>query len=710
MPDGTDTQTLTQDQLAGAIRKKFPGSYDKVPDDKLVQGWLKKYPQYGKRLGQTPQSAGPSASGAPPVGTGPSGSKLKDFDLGLQEGTSNAFGISLPDPNHPEKLKVSQVASQMIPQIKDQFVKSLKSWGPLAPADMLASFIENSASTVEKGTKEIWNAPDSRTRGHGVGLVLGSLGQLFAGGEAPTESELGKVGGAAKAADTLAKIHELSPKEAQAAIDAANKIPNRVIHPVAYGRAHMFRRGAEMAQQFEDARQTVKKEVDKHAGGVSQWIDKNAPLSIDAKNIKQTLQDAWKQAVMTKEKPTPTMSEIAKNPNNYWGWEQTKQLRTKLGEEFKDSSSPVQAVIGKLRSSMEQSLKDSAEKYGLEDSFNKYNDLQKKLDVYNDYVGDLTKAAREGGNEVAKIVTKNPMLYQTVVNNLHKYGLNAKDAVDFARHAKWLSEREGGFRGLWRAVYSSKSGMATAAAMYLATRKYMPSMMKGAAVGAAAKYFTDFYRAMQLDPEILKHEMKKYDLEGPSDFKPGKMPTGSTPPPGGNAAPVQNPKVPSSQAASAETTELPGISKEEKPVAKEKTPATTELPGVPKEPTVTKVAEGTHGTGRLADQSKARERVAKHEQTPGTARSQHYGERRTQIAEEKDKINKIATHGFDPSSMSRIDKEDALKLLGTEAQGDLKTLQKMLKNGRISEESYDDGLNSYIRLHAEKKLREESEQ
>lgn len=42
--------TYTVPQFAQSIRKKYPGAYDKVSDDQLVQAWVKKYPVYHAQI------------------------------------------------------------------------------------------------------------------------------------------------------------------------------------------------------------------------------------------------------------------------------------------------------------------------------------------------------------------------------------------------------------------------------------------------------------------------------------------------------------------------------------------------------------------------------------------------------------------------------------------------------------------------------------
>src|SRR5690349_19169451 len=47
---------MTPSQLAAAVRRKHPGAYDSIPDDKLAAAWVKKYPVYGEQLDK-PQAA-----------------------------------------------------------------------------------------------------------------------------------------------------------------------------------------------------------------------------------------------------------------------------------------------------------------------------------------------------------------------------------------------------------------------------------------------------------------------------------------------------------------------------------------------------------------------------------------------------------------------------------------------------------------------------
>ena len=128
------------------------------------------------------------------------------FNRSLEEGVLSAFGLKPPDPNDPHSITLSDVVDQSIHNITDAAKHSFAAWGGNTPADayggagilakgvaaamtvpdMMATGIEGMATTLEDGGKELIEGitqKDPQKTGHGVGKLMGTLGQIFSGQE-----------------------------------------------------------------------------------------------------------------------------------------------------------------------------------------------------------------------------------------------------------------------------------------------------------------------------------------------------------------------------------------------------------------------------------------------------------------------------------------------------------------------------------------------
>ena len=395
-----------------------------------------------------------------------------------------------------------------------------------------------------------------------------------------------------------------------------------------------------------------------------------------------------------------------------------------------------------------------AKKYGLEDAFGKYNKLQKNLETYKPYLDDIHNQMQAGGLKVAQKIIDNSALFKEMSVQLSKYGLDYKEMSKFLEDAKWFRTKEDRFKSIWRIAHGSPGGLAGFIGSYALTKKYLPSLLVGAATGFTSEYLANLYRAMKLDKNVLEEEFKNRVLEGKSPFKEGKMPTGEEPPaePAPPSAPAAPPQLPSGgPPVSAQPIDLPGVAKEappkpsrvktpkteptrvargyegpvtsarhaeaeasseklgkefkeasfqheitrleravrESPNEEEKKIAQTQLDDTKKqlgelrgEPQVTKAAPGEHGKGRIAEQSKARERI---ERTRGTAM-------RSRKAEINEAAERVVAKGPDLSQVGIPELEEFVEKANPTAYSGL---QKLLKVGRINHETYIESLKHF---------------
>ena len=106
----------------------------------------------------------------------------RNFGLGIEK----SFGLTPKDPNDPNSLSYSDAFNQLVSGLKKAGITSLKHYGPLAPADLIAKAIEGTATNVEEGAKTAYkgykvNSPDDIYRG--LGELFGGVGQTLGGAE-----------------------------------------------------------------------------------------------------------------------------------------------------------------------------------------------------------------------------------------------------------------------------------------------------------------------------------------------------------------------------------------------------------------------------------------------------------------------------------------------------------------------------------------------
>jgi hypothetical protein len=154
-----------------------------------------------------PQGFVPDTAPTIPAGFVPdtqASARPHDFHLGLEQGLLKSLGMKSPDPDDPHSIGVGDITSQFLHNTAEG-IKNV-----VADPFNLAKGIGDLASTLEEGFKEYKSAPkgDWEKAGHGLGTMLGAMGQIFGGAEAGKLP--GKVAGIAETAT------EFSPRNIRA--------------------------------------------------------------------------------------------------------------------------------------------------------------------------------------------------------------------------------------------------------------------------------------------------------------------------------------------------------------------------------------------------------------------------------------------------------------------------------------------------------------
>jgi hypothetical protein len=226
---------------AEATHNASPPSLAKLPDDLTITPPQPPPPVSDNILDHIPGVA----SGHPDsIDRAIAGTPLEAINNRIEQGVAKAFGLHAPDTAHPETMKLSEMAAQTFENIKNAAIKSYERWGgsieeptgtPVQQAvgqaksvgalamtvpDMLASGIEGLATQLEHGGKQFVAAAKAGDHGgmqEAFGTLLGSLGQLAAGAEAPEAAE--------NAGDLAVKGTEYSPRNIRGSETDMSQVP-----------------------------------------------------------------------------------------------------------------------------------------------------------------------------------------------------------------------------------------------------------------------------------------------------------------------------------------------------------------------------------------------------------------------------------------------------------------------------------------------------
>jgi len=209
---------------------------------------------------------------------------------------------------------------------------------------------------------------------------------------------------------------------------------------------------------------------------------------------------------------------------------------------------------------------------------------------------------------------------------------------------------------------------------------YMLALGAGATIGLGTASLVNLFRVLKLSPDVIESMMNERALPSRMKFEPGTFPeteaSGGTEPPQLPEPGKTGPSEPITGEPESERIRRLGPGSKESPKVTpeeiEAHKARTEKSDVEKvaetQARATKVEEGKHGTGKLAEQSKARERITKNR---GLAKRT----REAQTAEATARAQ--ATH-MDVSALQIPEMEEYLRAKNPTA---LSGLTKMRKRG-----------------------------
>lgn len=151
-PTPASQPQYTVQQMAGAVRQKYPGAYDKVEDQKLVNAWIQKYPVYRDQVKQT--SLIGDIGAAAQAGIGKIGEGMHEADPtgkggvgGLVTGVGKVLGGA-----------AEVVGSPIAPAMGATVGKAVNAYSDFATSDK-NPFLPNGA----KGVEDFANSPAGRT-------------------------------------------------------------------------------------------------------------------------------------------------------------------------------------------------------------------------------------------------------------------------------------------------------------------------------------------------------------------------------------------------------------------------------------------------------------------------------------------------------------------------------------------------------------------
>jgi hypothetical protein len=614
-------------------------------------------------------------------------------------------------------------------EMGEEIFGGLKNFGLSVLKDPLnaAQIIEGPARGIESGASKMIHGQPAE----GAGEFFGSIGGILGGAEGVKKlhTHANIVDGTIKAASDIAKA---TGKDVGEAASTAHKLstegtPSRLLKRRAFEDQYVHAKGLDVAKKVTKAVQAVSEEVKLHASGIAEQIDTKIPTGVvDAGAEAATIMKEFQDVVKTPEKAHPVLVQMVKDAQatapKLWSWEKARQFRSSVGRAMSGDKvvGPQKVVLTKVYIDLTKKLGGAAKQYGLEKSWNQYNELASKMDKeFSDITDDVGSA--KSGQEVAAKLGKDTALTLEMSKNLSKYGLKASEISDFIKTSKRIQNAKNFMnRSIFRLVYGSAPGLATAMSLRMSGAPYIAALGGGALVGLTSTYLVSLARIMKLSPEVIEHMMKERELPGKMKFEPGTFPSEEAPPqlPEPSAKGPSEPITgepeserlvrlgPDSREATPPTveeiaahkarTEKSGLEKVEE--AKKRLAARSQGKDVTVSPESSKpqtsvpksgvYPEGQHGTGKLAEQSKARERITKNR---GTAK-------RTEQARATEAAARAQAQHMDVSQLQIPEMEEYLKTKNPKA---LSGLTKMRKGG-IPDVEYIEALKYLILEDLEK--------
>lgn len=556
----------------------------------------------------------------------------------------------------------------------------------------------------------------------GLTQFLGTAGLMASGSEKPHD-----IHGSVKLASEIAKKVGVDEAEATKFADKSSTgMLGRFVKHNSYLKQYIDAKGLQIKGKVKQAVAEVEKQVSAHAKNLDSQIDTNVPSGvIDAQAEATKIQQSLADVVKTPEKVHPRIQALLKDALDtspgQWTFAKARQFRSSLGRALSSLEGPQKAVGSEVYADLTKKLSDTASKYKLEASWKQYNTLESQFHQnYGDIAHTIMDASH--GEEVYNALKKSEGLRKRFTENLGKYGLNPDEVEKYVTSTgKYIKDVTGGTgtKSMWRLAHGSPAGaVATITGMTMGAG-WMPSLAMGAFVGYTATELTNAIRAAKLPPEVLEKILEKTSLPGKMDLPKGVFPKGGDEPvtPRPTTPPVKQSPTPKPTPAKPKT--LQGVSFSKEPpkaatVVTESTPSVKpNVEEAPKtEPKVTKVPEGQHGTGKIADQAKARERVDKLRKEKGSTAAgggklevtgDDAAGKAMKAKEAAQALSKVNSHSIDVKTMQIPELEEALKNAPADLKEEFAGLRKMRATGDIDTGVYLEGLRYYYREFIEGK-------
>jgi hypothetical protein len=400
--------------------------------------------------------------------------------------------------------------------------------------DMIRHFPEAEADPEKFGSTVLQTA---LTVDGGIKLAKGvatKLNERAYGQNAPAQG--GKYGIDAPKIDVNEAI--------RVAHNLSNKAPSRLLRTTAFEDAYVHSKGIDIGKKFAKAETEINKEIKLHSAGIASQIDTAIPSGvIDASTEASSIFKDFDEVVKAPEKAHPSLSNMIKDAAatapGQWTWEKVRQFRTNVGRALGTVKGPQKVVLTRTYVDLTKKLRDVTKKYGLEDSWNKYNELERKTSQQFSETLDSIRDA-QSGHEVASRLSKDKALTSELARNLSKYGLDYNEVMKFVKDSSRITSTRG-FKNktLFRLAYGTPTGAPVMIASRLAGAPWIAGLGAGAAVGLATSFLVRKVRALRLSPEIIETVLSERELPGKTPLSKIKLPPEEEPP----TAPTPKPKL-----------------------------------------------------------------------------------------------------------------------------------------------------------------------
>jgi hypothetical protein len=700
-----------------------------LPKDFFV-GKNKPTPKPGvEKLGQGIKEVLRSASGA----LGQANAKLAPEELPgayykFGQGVEKSFGIDpqkmiqafkgkdVFDYEDKEGVHTKHVsgAEAQWHEMAEEFFDRLHHFGLSVLKDPLnaAQIIEAPATAIEEGGKKILHGQAAE----GAGQMFGAFGQLLGGAEGieKISSHAPIVDGAIKVSSDIAKT---TGKDVGEAVTTAHQITQHpVINSILRSRvvedSYEDTVGIDIAiNEFDKAARKAEAKVAQHV----EHLSSNIPDKIDASGEADLIKNEFADVVKTPEKYHPILAQMlkdaapdARNPApKMWSWDKVRQFRSSVGRSINKTVGPQKVVLTRVYIDLTKKLRDLSVKYGIEDSFDGYTELEKKMhSTFSDLIDEI-RGSRKGA-DVAKALNKDSSYTSRALASLSKYGLNTSRVLDYMKNSSKIQKLRGkSFGTIFRWAYGNPYGAAVTIGTKVLGGSYPVAMGSGALIGISATYLVRLSRALKLAPQIIESFLKSESWPKLGDPSAPRRPiesAGGLPETTGGEPPEAPPEPPSPEKLPSK----PGPSGPKKPLIRLSSlePAKAVTPEGQVVPKAEKVPEGKHGTGKLAEQAKARERVTKIRKEKGPTGAGGGGLEITggdaagkALRAKEAALARVSTPHFDVSQFQIPEMEEYLK---KKNPAELKELIKTRKLGNVSDEEYKAGLEFLVREDLEK--------